>query len=213
MSDIKLDRRVRRTRQQLRDALIALISEKGFSAITVQDITDRADVNRVTFYFHYKDKEDLLFQILQDMYDELEAKTTSAKTLEEWSRLDALYTFQHMNQYADLYRALWSENGLLSFLGRLIDYMADSSLEADSSRLPEGVTPPYPLELVEHFYAGAFMGLARWWIKHGTDYTAEQMADIYSQLETHTGLWAVGLGDQESTQPEADHSDEDLAPE
>lgn len=60
MSDKQLDRRVRRTRRALQDSLTSLILEKGYDAVTVEDITDRADLGRTTFYLHYKDKEELL---------------------------------------------------------------------------------------------------------------------------------------------------------
>ncbi|HZY42942.1 MAG TPA: helix-turn-helix domain-containing protein, partial [Anaerolineae bacterium] len=69
----KLDPRVIRTRQMLRDALVSLIAEKGFDAITVQDIADRATLNRATFYLHYQDKHELLINSLRDAIDELMA--------------------------------------------------------------------------------------------------------------------------------------------
>jgi AcrR family transcriptional regulator len=56
----KLDPRIRRTRKLLNRAFLDLMQEKGFQSITVQDITDRAEVNRATFYAHYEDKYDLL---------------------------------------------------------------------------------------------------------------------------------------------------------
>src|SRR6202012_5392571 len=60
MAQETMDRRVRRTRDLLHRALLDLIAEKGYPHITVQDILDRADVGRSTFYTHYRDKEDLL---------------------------------------------------------------------------------------------------------------------------------------------------------
>src|SRR5215203_3763402 len=64
------DLRVRRTRLALHDAFMALIEEKGFDAIIVQDIADRAMINRVTFYKHYRDKYDLLDQTMQAFLNE-----------------------------------------------------------------------------------------------------------------------------------------------
>ncbi len=65
------DRRVQRTQALLQDALLALIEEKGYAAITVQDILDRANLGRSTFYMHYRDKDDLLvsgFEQLKDLF-------------------------------------------------------------------------------------------------------------------------------------------------
>lgn len=66
--DKKLDPRVRRTRQWLQEALMALLAEKSFQAITVQDIAERAQVNRVTFYAHFDDKEALLEHTLREAF-------------------------------------------------------------------------------------------------------------------------------------------------
>src|SRR4051812_22613073 len=71
-----LDRRVKRTKQRLNEALISLISEKGFQSVTVQDITKRADVNRATFYSHYHDKHEMLelmiMEVLQEFTDAID---------------------------------------------------------------------------------------------------------------------------------------------
>ena len=61
------DRRVRRTRAALREALLALMTEKGYEAVTVQDLIDRADIGRSTFYSHFTDKTDLLHDMLTEM--------------------------------------------------------------------------------------------------------------------------------------------------
>lgn len=58
----QMDRRIRHTRDRFGDALIKLVQEKPFDTITVQDILDRADVGRSTFYVHYRDKNDLLLR-------------------------------------------------------------------------------------------------------------------------------------------------------
>jgi AcrR family transcriptional regulator len=65
----KIDPRIERTREMLRNALMALIQEKGFDAISVQDITERARLNRATFYLHYRDKQDLLIRTNEEVFD------------------------------------------------------------------------------------------------------------------------------------------------
>lgn len=197
--DQRLDRRVQRTRGLLRDALFTLIEEKGYAAITVQDITDRANVNRVTFYFHYKDKEDLLYSVMQALYDELAEGRPQPATLGEWTRQDSLFAFQHIQQYANLYRVLLNDKGSMSLIGRLMDYSVGSALRVERSSLPADAKPPLPLEITEHFYAGAFVGLVRWWILHDMPYTPEQMAAMCYQLEANSGLWALGLDDRDFT--------------
>jgi AcrR family transcriptional regulator len=67
----KIDRRVSRTRNALREALLSLIEEQDYSTITVEEITARANIGRTTFYLHYRDKEDLLLEELADLMQEL----------------------------------------------------------------------------------------------------------------------------------------------
>jgi AcrR family transcriptional regulator len=69
MNDVELDRhqrRKQRTRHRLQEAMLALVLEKGVEDITIQEITDRADLGRGTFYFHFDDKDDLLWSIIED---------------------------------------------------------------------------------------------------------------------------------------------------
>jgi AcrR family transcriptional regulator len=193
-TDHQIDRRVQRTRQALRTALIALIEERGFNTLTVQEIADRANINRVTFYFHFRDKEELLFATVQSLYEELESENnTLALSVIEWAFRDALSAFNHAQTYADFYRVLLSEKGLISFMGKLIDYFAETTLREDQKRLPADAEPPLPLDMVEHFYAGAFVGLMRWWLLRGMPYSPEQMAHFCHQLELQGGRWALGL--------------------
>src|SRR5204863_8822645 len=70
-NDEKLDRRIRRTRERLGDAMLALLEEKGFDAITVQDVLDRAQVGRSTFYVHYRDKDDLFLSDLEEFFESM----------------------------------------------------------------------------------------------------------------------------------------------
>src|SRR4051794_4639849 len=86
MKEKKIDRRVGRTRQLLSEALLALIQEKGFDAVTVQDVIDRANVGRSTFYSHFVDKEDLLVKAMDPFSAHL--KERQRKALRERARSD-----------------------------------------------------------------------------------------------------------------------------
>src|SRR5690349_11429109 len=105
----KTDPRVIRTRQMLRDALIALILERGYDAISIQDITDKAGLRRATFYLHYKDKDELLFTVLRESFDHL---VTAMDNLDGYTRSDNgamdaecqvnLVIFRHVRENAAL---------------------------------------------------------------------------------------------------------------
>src|ERR1700690_4310369 len=69
------DLRVRRTHKMIREAFFALVQEKGFDAVTIQAIVDRAMVNRATFYRHYQDKYDLANRCVDFAVDDLQSQT------------------------------------------------------------------------------------------------------------------------------------------
>src|SRR5512143_1854069 len=101
----KLDPRVVRTRQMLREALVACILDKGYDAISIQDITNRAGLRRATFYLHYRDKDELMFSLIRDMLDDLMAKieNQSPHHFNAASQgSEDLLTFLHVQQHADL---------------------------------------------------------------------------------------------------------------
>ena len=117
--ETKIDRRVQRTRQALRNALLELIKEKGYDSISVEEITQRANLGRATFYLHYKDKEDLLVDEFNEIVNE-RARTISDIPFSAWLPAlenpdhasenkpapPLLMAFQHVTNHADLYRIL-----------------------------------------------------------------------------------------------------------
>src|SRR5262249_39919028 len=106
----KIDRRIQRTHELLRNALMQLIEERGYETITIQDITDRANVSRTTFYLHFRDKDDLLFTTMEELYDNL-VEQIHIPRLGEGASSDLKVTvdstdFQHVAEYANFYRVM-----------------------------------------------------------------------------------------------------------
>src|SRR5262245_23906227 len=110
ISDKRTDRRVERTRQSLSEALILLIREKGYEALTVQDIIDRANVGRSTFYAHFGDKDDLLVNGLQALRASLEQHQrralSGATPAEERGFGFSQALFEHANEQRDAFRCV-----------------------------------------------------------------------------------------------------------
>ncbi|MRS03949.1 TetR/AcrR family transcriptional regulator, partial [bacterium] len=111
----KMDRRFQRTEQSLRDALIDLILEKGYDAITIQDILDRANMGRSTFYAHYRDKEELLlsgFQALFEAFqkDYIQTATPDQDPIHTGKEL-SLFFFRHAGSHRDLFKAMIGDQG------------------------------------------------------------------------------------------------------
>src|SRR5512141_2751987 len=100
---VRPDRRVNRTRRQLREALTTLILEKGYDAITIEDITEQADLGRTTFYVHYHGKEELLLESVgataQELFDQVNAQITAGTTRSVETALSSIHqVFQHAAQ-------------------------------------------------------------------------------------------------------------------
>lgn len=194
MTKKAVDRRIQRTRQLLHNALIELIIERGYSPITVQDITDRANVSRTTFYLHFQDKQELLFSSLEaifaDMAEEYHPPSREELQQHEYP-IDLVKPgdFLHAAKYADFYRIMLSDKGAPGFSEWLRNHIAKTMLE---KILPPLLLPgqPHgmPLEILAQFWAGAEMGLISWWLNNEMPYTPEEMAKTMYSLYAF-GAW------------------------
>jgi AcrR family transcriptional regulator len=186
--EAKLDRRKVRTRRMLSDALIQLILEKGYEGVTIQDITDRADLRRATFYLHYRDKEELLLSALAETFDAL------VQQIEPLMKADALggkmqletflVTFKHVEENHNLYRIILGGQGAAPIARRIRDYLAGHIQQGLTSLKPEDV----PLEVLANYIAGAELALISWWLEQGRPYPAEHMAVMAQRLVLNGAL-------------------------
>lgn len=202
----RVDRRIERTKTLLRDALIALVSERGYTPITVQDITERADVSRTTFYLHYRDKEELLHESMGAIYRKIMRQIPRlTRTMLEQQPEQVLETlrasddFEHAAQFANFYQQMFSEDGSAAFIHYLLTTLTGLMLAdivqplAGDADAP-GSTPPIPLPIIAAYLAGAQMNTILWWLDgHQAEYTPEQMAEAVFALSTRGAAWALGL--------------------
>src|SRR6266568_3101419 len=120
--------RVRRTQKLLREALIELIEERGFEALTIGEITERAMVSRAAFYRNYQDKYDLVEQIFEEA---MSALLGAEHPAEVWVKF-----FEHIAQYERLYRALLGSSGSPWFVRKMRASLA--GLIKERGHLPHG---------------------------------------------------------------------------
>jgi AcrR family transcriptional regulator len=200
----KIDRRIRRTRGQLRDALIQLILEQGYDNITIQEITDTADLSRATFYLHYKDKDELLAISLEEMFDEL---VDSVKDLMLRRKLvlqddnpPSLPVFKHVAEYADLYRSLLGDRGVSSVINRTLSYIARIAEQQFRMLIKEGQEDdlPIPIEIAARHLAGALFSMVSWWLENDMPHTPEEMAQMFHVLTIPSILAAIGYKAEEA---------------
>jgi AcrR family transcriptional regulator len=176
------DRRVRRTKRVIAEAFVTLILEKGYARVTVQDILDRADVGRSTFYAHYRDKESLLTAAFEDLRVELSADlaaTAPDGPMSPTSPIGAL--FDHAYQRRAVYRALCGRQGgdivyrhLRHLIGGLLRDHLRPHLSAAGSDLP--------VDIVAEFYTSAALGLLTWWVDHDFRHGPVALAHMYQRL-------------------------------
>lgn len=192
----RLDRRKARTRRQLHDALISLILERPYDEITVQDITDRADLSRATFYLHFTDKEDLLLTGLHEVFDQIaaDAGSFSQNNLDEAEEPPSLIVFRHAEQNRDLYRALIMARNSGVFAGDIRGYLARRIREHYADKVDpalSGLPSSVSVDVLCQHVASSMLGLLMWWLETDAPYTAEQMARMYQAL--NSGIFRTAL--------------------
>jgi len=183
-----LDRRVQRTRKILQDALIELILEKGFDKVTVQDVVERANVGRSTFYSHFKDTEDLFLSGFGNLWSLFE-KHLSGQATEHVNVWDfSLIVFQHAQSYTGVYKALVGKQGGSLMSAHMYKYL--SALFRETLKGQWRKSTQIPLEIVVHHLVSSLISSIIWWVDHDLPYSAERMSAIYQQL-TQPAIAAV----------------------
>lgn len=177
------DRRVRRTERAVRDAFQSLIEEKGYDAVTVQDILDRADVGRSTFYAHYRDKEDLLLKGFDDIRASLPSGADHGEHLSS-GRSDllgpTLAVFEHVEKYRHTWKPLVRKGGA-NVVSRALQDTAEQVIR-DHLRQQFGGDDPRRLEPATQFLAGGLMGLLVWWLDSGSPAPSGEVHAMFTEL-------------------------------
>ena len=189
MGEKPVDRRVRRTHRRLKEALLELIEERDYERITVEEITERADVARSTFYAHFGSKEDLLFSgfdawvlglVGQDVAAEEPLRTGRSGSLRF-----SLPLLRHMSGQGRFVRALLlaPEARLRRRVTRLIAAVIRKELGGSSAARSEARA----LDAQAFTLACAFLGVAAWWITEGRGLRAEQVDAIFQRAVGRPG--------------------------
>jgi AcrR family transcriptional regulator len=184
--DEETDRRVRRTRRALGEALIELTSEHPYASIQVRDITDRADVGYATFYRHYENKDNLMLALFDQITSELE--TSSIRPGGEYFRQEGRLIFEHVQKYEGLYRSIlqsWDFVGKFKKLlaGRIEGHVHRHTLEMEALA--------FPVDLAANHMVAALLGVIEWWLENELSLPVEEMARIYERLIIQATWYAL----------------------
>lgn len=190
MKTQKTDRRSLRTRRLLGEALIELLLEKRYDDITVQDILERANIGRSTFYEHYWDKEDLLTSEIERVIDVL-AQRLAKPSQHAADLIPSLALFQHVQEQQRLFQALLRGQGIRQALKRgqglqvVTQAFQDLLTTRVEQRLREQSVKDMPDELfvaLASYIAGAFMTLMQWWLETELAWPPERMDTLFRDL-------------------------------
>lgn len=182
MDNNKMDRRVRKTKKQLRQGLTKLLGEKGIKDITVRELSDLVDINRGTFYLHYKDVFDMVEQIENEMFenfrsvlDEHPAKALKGKPLPM-----IVDIFRFIRENSDMCRVLISKNGDMSFVNRLKELVRERCLNDWMEIFNTDKSQNFGYYC--SFIVSGCIGLLQSWLETGLRESPEYMADLAERM-------------------------------
>ncbi|WP_313893607.1 TetR/AcrR family transcriptional regulator [Psychrobacillus sp.] len=194
-----MDRRVVKTRKEIRNALLSLMEEKDFEVITVLDITKRANINRGTFYLHYVDKYEMLEKYEQELFEKLEHVAMEYlqddDTMDKFlhSRYPAIvHVFHLLQEEQELLTILLKTRGFFSFQDRIKNtfiYMFRNNIPFKVSEHPF----LYPIEFLALFASAMFISVIQYWIQSDMKQTPEQLAQMVWDIFLKGPMGAFGV--------------------
>ncbi len=183
----KADRRVRRTREALHKALMSLTLEKNYDAITVQEVLDRADVGRSTFYTHFQDMDELLISGIHHLRVTLEAaleqQKKSAKRHESVIAFSRAM-FDHAFGYREIYFALLNTGAwpiVREELQAVLEGLIRRECKAEIAKL-KAANSDVPIDLFIHYLTEAFFAVLIWWLDRRSRLAPAQIDDVFRSL-------------------------------
>ena len=191
MKNETLDRRVRKTRQQLQHCLAVLLKEKKIQEITVREKTEMADLNRGTFYLHYKDVFDLLEKVELELLDELDGTLQKYQASDLHQKLSLIFTdlFVCVQENAEMVQILLGENGDLNFVNQVKERVREKCLKdwfelfnSQDSQL---------FDAFNAFVVSGCLGLVTYWLQNGMKESPKELAQIAEQIMMH-GIKILG---------------------
>ena len=184
----KTDRRVQRTRKLIQEALVSLILEKRYDKITVQEIIDRANVGRSTFYAHFQDKEDLLasnFANYSAHWDGQQEESGHAVPEQSPHILHSLEFFLHANEAYEFHQAMFEGGGAEVMIETGRQHMMADVQNHLHEIFGEDEKLAIPLPVITNFLAGGLLSVMVWWLKEKRPYPPEEINEMFQQLAMH----------------------------
>lgn len=185
MAEAATDRRVRKTRQLLREALMELTLERGYDHVTVQDILNRADVGRSTFYAHYRDKDDLLvneFEALHPTWSPPPGGSDGGSTGRDDLFEPLRVAFRDADANRRQFKAMLGRQGSETIRRLLPEPVSKIVREHIRAQFPDWPGDDEQLAAAVHFIVSGFLGTMTWWLDTDAPYTADELFDTCRRL-------------------------------
>lgn len=220
----QLDRRVQRTRKLLRESLMSLILEEGYDDISILDITEKANLGRATFYLHFKDKDELLLEVMDQLIEDFMGQVPQITEV-HWHLHDTktiVKLFDFAASHYDLYRILTIGKGGITAarqLQRSIAKNIQSSIQSELEAL--GTEALLPTDFIANHFTGSLLAIIYWWLDSDMSYTAEEMANMFQKVNQIDREQLMGIdppdklpaGDKDQGKKRKRSKDKEAAPE
>ncbi|RAV03435.1 TetR/AcrR family transcriptional regulator [Paenibacillus sp. YN15] len=198
--EFTIDRRIVRTRRMLRDALIDLIEERGLEGLTVRDLTQRAGLNRGTFYLHYKDIQDLLEQSKEEVLKGLTESVTRAAERNcgdgkagktdnmggsappQIAHSNTLGAFEYFARHSRFFAVMMGPKGDPCFFLEWKKAMMEDMTKKSMKHQPDDSRLPIPRDYLVAYIVSAHLGLIQHWLESGMKLTPQEMAALMTRL-------------------------------
>ncbi|HBF37661.1 MAG TPA: TetR/AcrR family transcriptional regulator [Firmicutes bacterium] len=193
----RTDLRVLKTQKLIRDSFLSLIDKKGFAIITINDIAEKAQINRSTFYLHYTDKYALLDKMVDEAMEKLVALVAPEAHIQS-KNLDVESLRQNIQAILTIiaedvifYKIIFGENRMFNLREKMADILKQKFGQSfrEQTLIPDELF----LEMVTSLYMGAIA----WWLSRGTAYSPSYMAQQLVKIVTMGPAKVCGLIDTE----------------
>lgn len=183
---------------------MALLLERGYASVTVEDIAERADLSRATFYGHYTDKDALLDAVVTELIEEMQRRLqpTVESSAKGFTGKPVLELFRHAAEERDAYRVVLRGEGDGRALRRFTADRTAAAAQVFTARAAaQGVQLRLPVDLLARAWVGEMVEVLAWWLEEGMPQTPEDVTDQLLNLSLRGRYWASGFDDQPPARP------------
>ncbi|SDW02873.1 TetR/AcrR family transcriptional regulator [Paenibacillus sp. CF384] len=187
--EVKTDRRILRTKHSVMKSFLELYAEKEFEQITINEIAERANVNRGTVYLHYTDKYDLLDHCMEDHINALISRCKNREVSKSSHGMvqEPKPVFDYLQDHFSFFFTTFSNQRVFLFRDRLLHFIVVNLM--DKMEQPDN-PPVVDKELKAQFLASAFIGIVEWWIRqrmpHSSQFMAEQVKHLFEKNQVYS---------------------------